>query len=119
MLNMPPPTITILQNQVYNITCSAYGNPEEMTGTVMSPNNPQMTFKVIREENSFVMKATVEKSGTYICTIKSKANQVQSFSTINVFSCKLTLVIRFVIWLTFGIYKRKIISLSCYSILLC
>jgi len=87
MLERPPPSVQSVG--AYNITCSAYGNPEEMTGTVTSPTNPLVTFKVIREENLFLMKATVNQSGTYICTIKSKANQVQSFSVANIFSCKL------------------------------
>jgi len=84
MLERPPPSVQSVG--AYNITCSAYGNPEEMTGTV---TGPLVTFKVIRKENLFLMKATVNQSGTYICTIKSKANQVQSFSVANIFSCKL------------------------------
>ena len=87
MHDRPPPTVQA--TGFYNITCSAYGNPAEMTGNVMSPDDPSLTFEVIREENLFVMKATAEESGTYICTIKSKDNQVQSYSIINIFSCKL------------------------------
>ena len=83
------PPLSVQSVGAYNITCSAYGNPEEMTGTILSPDNRLLTFKVMREENLFLMKATVSLSGTYACTIKSKANQVQSFSVVNIFSCKL------------------------------
>jgi len=83
------PLATILSVGPHNITCSAYGNPSEMTGTVTSPENKLMTFEVIREENLFLMKATMTQSGTYICTIKSKANQVQSFTILKILSCEL------------------------------
>ena len=70
-----------------NITCSAFGNADKMSGEFTSDQSIMFT-KVIRSKDLFTIQATVNRGGAYVCTIKNQISQVQGTTVVNMFSRK-------------------------------
>ena len=83
----PSPEIRALGNQT--LTCSAYGNVEKMSGKWSFADGTRMDYISYRNGNIFTIKANVKKTGTYICSIKSEQEEIQTITRFDIFSCKL------------------------------
>ena len=71
------------------LTCSAYGNVNEMSGEFTSSTGTSLIWSTSRNGNLFKIETTVTESATYICKINSLSSSVQAFSVVKFFSRKI------------------------------
>ncbi|XP_066934901.1 uncharacterized protein [Clytia hemisphaerica] len=86
MYHSSPSYIASMTTDTTNVTCSAYGNTKEMTGTISKSgrNIPVVIEK--REDNLFVVAAEITEDGTYVCTIEYGKEKVESASVVEFFT---------------------------------
>ena len=88
MHDSSPSYINAMTTDTTNITCSAYGNTQEMTGTI-TKSGRNIPFAIERrEDNLFVVKAEVSEDGTYVCTIEYGKEKVESAPVVEFFTRK-------------------------------
>ena len=80
------PGISAVENQT--LACSAYGNVGKMSGKWSSVEGTTVDYISYREGNIFTIRANVKKTGTYICSIKSEQEEIQTITRVNMFTCK-------------------------------
>ena len=73
---------------IQTLTCSAYGNVGKMSGKWFSENGTTVDYISYKEGNIFTIRANVKKTGTYICSIKSEQEEIQTITRVNMFTCK-------------------------------
>ena len=72
------------------IICSAYGNVGKMSGKWTTADGTIIKNTIVnRTGNIFQIKAAVEKTGTYICTIKSETEEINTITRVNIFTREL------------------------------
>ena len=87
-MNLSPPSKIEGATGSQVLSCSAFGNINEMSGSFQSATKGPLAWKTFRNGNLFRIEATVTESDTYICTIRNLKEQVQAFSIVKFFSCK-------------------------------
>ena len=87
-MHQSPPSFKVATVK-QNLTCSAYGNVNEMSGEFESSTGASLSWTTSRNRNLFMIETTVTESATYICKIKSLSSTVQAFSVVEFFSCEL------------------------------
>ena len=70
------------------IVCSAYGNVGKMSGEWTTADGTNINTVVNRIGNIFQIKATVKKTDTYICSIKSGKKEIKAAVRVNIFTRK-------------------------------
>ena len=90
MHQSPPPFKIAAGKQI--LTCSAYGNVNEMSGEFTSSTGASLSWSTSRNGNLFKIETTVTESATYICKIKSLTSNVQAFSVVEFFSRKYIII---------------------------
>ena len=84
--NKPEAKIKAAGNQT--LICSAYGNVRKMSGKWVSIDGTNVSYVSYRNGNIFAIKAIVNKTGAYICTVRNQNEEIQSITRVNFFSCK-------------------------------
>ena len=82
----PSPGIKAVGNQT--LICSAYGNIGKMSGKWVSIDGTNVSYVSYRNGDILTIKAIVNKTGTYVCTMKSETEEIQTVTRVNFFSCK-------------------------------
>lgn len=76
-----------IQTGTGNISCSAYGNPEEMSMKISvvvdDAIEKELDTDVIRLESEIVLQDVLQDSGLYSCVVKSKSEEQQAFKRID------------------------------------
>ena len=85
-LTKPSPEIEAVGNET--LICSAYGNVEKMSGKWSSVDGTRMNYISYSDGNIFTVRTNVKKTGTYICSIKSEQEEIQTVTRVNMFTCK-------------------------------
>ena len=83
-LSKPSPDIEAVEN--HTLTCSAYGNIDKMSGKWSIDDETQVDY--FSDGKIFTVRANVKKTGTYICSIKSEQEEIQTVTRVNIFTCK-------------------------------
>ena len=66
-----------------NITCSSYGDPNEMSGQITRIDGSTRTsvrVVISKTENLFSVKAVANKTGTYSCSTKFKGEETKTYT---------------------------------------
>ena len=84
--NKTSPDIESVENQT--LTCSAYRNGKRILGSWSSVDGIRLNYTSYGDGNIFTIKTNVKKTGTYICSIKSEQEEIQTVTRVNIFSCK-------------------------------
>ena len=88
MYEASPSQIYIPSGENATISCSAYGNTQEMTGTISKSGERVSSKEERKEGNLFQVKANVTSEGTYVCTIENRKEKVESATIVTHFKCK-------------------------------
>lgn len=84
----------ILNNTSTNLTCSANGNPNKMSGTWVIPYKSgemlSITKKII--ETELFVSTTVSKAGIYQCQITDGIKKIEASTTVQVISGRVSVV---------------------------
>ena len=83
-----PSQILIPAGENATISCSAYGNTQEMTGTISKSGERVSSEEERKEGNLFEVSTNVTSEGTYVCTIESRKEKVESATIVKHFKCK-------------------------------
>ncbi|XP_066924227.1 protein sax-3-like [Clytia hemisphaerica] len=74
------------------ISCSAYGNNHEMTGTITKSGEKISSKEEQKTGNLFEVKANVTSEGTYLCTIENRKEKAESATLVKHFKLSSSLL---------------------------
>ena len=87
-MHQTSPAVIEAIGETVNINCSAYGNTQEMTGTIR--NSGSIVQSVVRKDgNLFFISANVTQGGAYVCSISNAKTKLESATLVKYFDCKI------------------------------
>eukprot|EP00111_Clytia_hemisphaerica_P018024 TCONS_00053348-protein len=83
-LQSSSPSFIQTTKNVTSIECSAYGNTRIMTGTITRSGMPIPSVSESIKANLLNVKAVVSENGTYLCTVRSGSEKVNSATVVKI-----------------------------------
>ena len=87
-MHQTSPAVIEAIGETVNINCSAYGNTQEMTGSITRSGETISSITERKEGKLLSVKAEVTEEGTYVCSIENKKEKVESATLIKHFTRK-------------------------------